>query len=59
MSLKEIQVRRKRLGLQPLYMNSSPQIYLALKYKTGFETDQTWYFEALCRFVWNRPASSC
>lgn len=45
MSLKEIQARRKRLGLQPLYMNSSPQIYLALKYKTGFEKNQTWYFE--------------
>lgn len=45
MSLKEIQARRKRLGLQPLYMNSSPQIYLALKHKTGFETNQTWYFE--------------
>lgn len=45
MSLKEIQARRKRLGQQPLYMNSSPQIYLALKYKTGFEADQTWYFE--------------
>ncbi len=45
MSLKEVQAQRKRLGLQPLYMNSSPQIYLALKHKTGFEADQTWYFE--------------
>lgn len=45
MSLKEIQARRKQLGLQPLYMNSSPQIYLAPKHKTGFESDQTWYFE--------------
>lgn len=45
MSLKEIQARRKRLGLQSLYMNSSPQIYLALKRTTGFEADQTWYFE--------------
>lgn len=45
MSLAEIQARRKKSGLQPLYMNSSPLIYQAPKHKTGFESDQTWYFE--------------
>ncbi len=45
MSLKEIQVRRKRLGLEPLYENSGPQIYVAPRAKTGPEWDQTWIFE--------------
>lgn len=45
MSLKEIQARRKRLGLEPLYENSSPQIYVAPAAKTGPFADQTWIFE--------------
>lgn len=45
MSLKEIQARRKRLGLEPLYENSSPQIYLAPAAKTGPYADQTWIFD--------------
>jgi hypothetical protein len=45
MSLKEIQARRKRLGLQPLYENSGPQIYIAPAAKTGPFADQTWIFE--------------
>jgi len=45
MSLKEIQARRKQLGLEPLYMDSGPQIYVAPKRKTGPETTQTWVFE--------------
>lgn len=45
MSLKEIQARRKQHGLEPLYMDSGPQIYVAPKGKTGPETNQTWMFE--------------
>lgn len=45
MSLEEIQARRKRLGLEPLYENSSPQIYVAPAAKTGPFADQTWIFE--------------
>jgi hypothetical protein len=45
MSLKEIQARRKQQGLEPLYMDSGPQIYVAPKGKTGPETNQTWIFE--------------
>jgi hypothetical protein len=45
MSLKEIQAHRKRLGLEPLYENSSAQIYVAPAAKTGPFTDQTWIFE--------------
>lgn len=45
MSLKEIQIRRKRLGLEPLYENSGPQIYVAPASKTGPFADQTWIFE--------------
>ncbi|AWI52130.1 hypothetical protein DEH84_00700 [Aquabacterium olei] len=45
MSLKEIQSRRKQLGLELLYMDSGPQIYAAPKGKTGPETNQTWIFE--------------
>lgn len=45
MSLKEIQARRKQRGLEPLYMDSGPQIYVAPKGKTGPQTNQTWVFE--------------
>lgn len=45
MTLKEIQARRKQLGLEPLYMDSGPQMYVAPKGKTGPATDQTWIFE--------------
>lgn len=45
MSLKEIQARRKRLGLEPLYENSGPQIYIAPSAKTGPFADQTWVFD--------------
>lgn len=45
MSLKEIQARRKRLGLEPLYQDSGPQYYVAPRAKTGPEWNQTWVFE--------------
>ncbi|MGQ0599026.1 hypothetical protein [Aquabacterium sp.] len=45
MSLKEIQARRKRLGLEPLYQDSGPQYYVAPKAKTGPEWNQTWVFD--------------
>lgn len=45
MSLQEIQVRRKQLGLEPLYQNSGPMLYVAPRGKTGLEIDQTWIFD--------------
>ena len=45
MSLKEIQARRKRLGLEPLYQDSGPQYYVAPRAKTGSEWNQTWAFD--------------
>jgi hypothetical protein len=45
MSIKEIQTRRKRVGLEPLYQDSGPQFYVAPRAKTGPEWNQTWIFE--------------
>ena len=45
MSLKEIQARRKRLGLEPLYQDSGPQYYVAPRAKTGSEWESNVGFD--------------